>query len=66
MVIKLILEKQGYVVHALADPRLALEHIEKGGKGCSIAVSDIRMPHMTGLELVKYLKKIRLICALYL
>jgi DNA-binding NtrC family response regulator len=54
------LENQGIKVHAFIDPMTALDHIQNEDcKTCSIIISDIRMPVMTGFELVRQLKKVR-------
>jgi CheY-like chemotaxis protein len=59
-VTKKMLEINGYSVHAFDNPIKGLEHVENEDcKECSIVVSDVRMPGMTGLELVMRLKKIR-------
>jgi len=57
-VIARMLERSGYAVHAFSDPRAALEHF-KLCTDCSVVFTDIKMPGMTGPELVVYLKKIR-------
>jgi DNA-binding NtrC family response regulator len=54
-VTKMILERNGYQVHAFHHPEEALDHLE-GCKDCEIVLSDIRMPKMTGIELAKHVK----------
>jgi CheY-like chemotaxis protein len=55
-----LLERSGYSVHSFANPQRALEHIKvERCKDCSIVISDLRMPEMTGFELVQYLKDLR-------
>ena len=55
-----MLENRGYKVHAFTDPIKALDHVKVDScKECSIVVSDIRMPGMSGFELVRYLKEAR-------
>lgn len=49
-----ILEKQGYSVAAFSGPQRALKHIE--GKPCDLVISDVRMPTMSGLELMSRIK----------
>ena len=57
---RMMLEKNGYKVHSFGMPDEALRHIkEQGCKACVLVVSDIRMPGMSGLELVRHIKKIR-------
>lgn len=54
-----ILEHHGYEVHAFSQPLKALEHVKNDCKDCDILLSDVRMPGMTGFELVKAVKNIR-------
>ena len=57
---KKALESQGIKVHAFINPMTALDHIgNEDCKTCSIVISDVRMPMMTGFELVRQLKKLR-------
>jgi len=59
-VIKMMLERRGYDVHAFSDPVLALRHLKEDDcKGCEIVISDIIMPKITGVELSKYVKESR-------
>jgi len=58
--LKTALERKSYNVHAFTNPIKAWEHIKEAGcMDCSIVVTDIRMPGMTGLELAMRLKDIR-------
>lgn len=58
-VAKKFLESEGYQVHAFNNPELALQHITQGCTTCTLVVSDIRMPGMSGFELVRRLKELR-------
>lgn len=58
-VIKIGLEHVGFEVHGFTDPIEALAHMEKGCNTCKLLVTDIRMPNMTGFELVRRVKKLR-------
>ena len=49
-----ILEKQGYSVAAFSGPQRALKYID--GTPCDLVISDVRMPTMTGLELMSRVK----------
>ena len=55
-----MIERKGHHVHAFNDPILALHYLkEENSKECSIMISDIKMPKMTGIELSKYVKEAR-------
>jgi two-component system response regulator ChvI len=59
-VTKKMLQQNGYSVHPFNDPLKALDHVKKDGcKDCSIVISDIRMPGMSGFELVRSVKELR-------
>ena len=45
--------------HTFADPLAALQHIHHGCKYCQVLVSDIRMPALTGFQLVRKVKDLR-------
>ncbi len=53
------LEHAGFKVHAFADPLMALQHIHDDCKYCRVLVSDIRMPALTGFQLVRRVKDLR-------
>ena len=53
------LEKAGFKVHAFSDSVLALQHVKQGCKGCQVMVSDVRMPHMNGFQLVEKIRQVR-------
>jgi CheY-like chemotaxis protein len=60
LVTKLMLERNGFKVHAFSDPSLALKHLKEDGcKDCRLVISDFKMPGMTGLELARYVKQAR-------
>jgi DNA-binding NtrC family response regulator len=50
------LEYVGFKVHAFVDPLAALHHVENDCKSCQVLVSDIRMPALTGFQLVRKVK----------
>lgn len=58
-VIRKGLEQEGYIVHAFNDPKKALEHFMQNGKDCTVVISDIRMPGLSGFELCRRVKKSR-------
>lgn len=51
------LEGAGYGIHAFASPIAAVDHILNGCDDCGVMVSDIWMPMMSGMELVRRIKK---------
>src|SRR5918996_5431213 len=53
------LEHAGFTVHAFTDPLIALHHIQKNCKYCQVLVSDVRMPALTGFQLVRKVKDLR-------
>ena len=54
------LRKAGFAVHSFDNPLRALRHIEVDGcKECKIVVSDIKMPELSGFQLVRKLKGLR-------
>ena len=53
------LEHAGFKVHAFADPLTALHHIQNDCKYCQILVSDVRMPALTGFQLIRKVKDLR-------
>jgi DNA-binding NtrC family response regulator len=53
------LENGGIKVHGFDNPVAALEHIGDGCHDCWLLLSDVRMPQMTGFELVKKAKHLR-------
>jgi CheY-like chemotaxis protein len=55
---KKFLENEGYQVHAFSSPEAAVQHVKHGCTTCTIVVSDIKMPGMSGFELVRRLKEI--------
>jgi len=55
--IKTALEEYGFSVETFNDPLLALNHFKSNPRKFSVIVSDIRMPGMSGIELVAHIKK---------
>ena len=52
-----ILQKHGLDVHAVADAAEALAEIEKDPDAFDVVLTDVVMPHMSGIELVKELRR---------
>jgi DNA-binding NtrC family response regulator len=57
-ILKKMLELNGYKVFAFTDPRLALEHFNLNNEKYGIVISDVRMPHMNGTELVAKIREV--------
>ncbi|MDY0391473.1 MAG: response regulator, partial [Desulfobulbus oligotrophicus] len=55
--LKILLEKEGYNVATAADGREALDLVTR--QSFDLIISDIRMPGMSGLELLAQLKQIK-------
>lgn len=53
------LQHAGFKVHAFVDPIEALRHVQNGCKDCQVLVSDVRMPALTGFQLVRKVKDSR-------
>jgi DNA-binding NtrC family response regulator len=53
------LEHAGFKIHAFVDPLTALHHVRNDCKYCQVLVSDIRMPGLTGFQLVRKVKDLR-------
>jgi DNA-binding NtrC family response regulator len=53
------LELAGFKVHPFADPLTALHHVQNDCKYCQVLVSDVRMPALTGFQLVRKIKDLR-------
>lgn len=52
-----ILEKHGLEVHAVADAAEALAEIEKDPDAYDVVLTDVVMPRMSGIELIKELRR---------
>jgi DNA-binding NtrC family response regulator len=53
------LQHAAFRVHGFADPLEGLQHVENGCKDCQVLVSDIRMPALTGFQLIRKVKDLR-------
>lgn len=48
----------GLAVHVFTDPILALEDFQKNPHGYALVISDIRMPGMSGFQLIREIRKL--------
>jgi DNA-binding NtrC family response regulator len=51
--------KDGYSVHEFYDPLVALDYFKENPKKFSLVITDVRMPSMSGIELVSKIKEIK-------
>lgn len=52
------LRKEGYGVTSFLDPLKALEEIHRRPQRYSIIITDVRMPGISGIELIRRIRKI--------
>ena len=52
------LKKEGYNVHAFVNPVTAYEHLRYSPDACSLVISDVRMPAMSGFQLARKVKEL--------
>jgi len=56
-VLRVIMEDHGHSVHCVTGGRAALEHLEQ--HDVEVVISDVRMPDMGGIELLKAARELR-------
>jgi DNA-binding NtrC family response regulator len=56
---KRTLQKQGYSVFCFTDPFLALEHFKINQSTYSLAISDLKMPSMSGFQFLQNIKLVK-------
>ena len=52
------LTREGYNVHAFSNPEIAFEHFRYSPNECSLIISDVRMPRMSGFQLARKVKEL--------
>jgi DNA-binding NtrC family response regulator len=57
--VKYQLLKDGYSVHEFYDPLVALDYFKENSKKFALVITDVRMPSMSGIELVSKVKEIK-------
>jgi CheY-like chemotaxis protein len=57
LVVRAILEPQGYVLHAAVDGKSARAILEQEGSRIKAIVLDWQMPEMSGIELLRWIKQ---------
>lgn len=58
-VVKLWLQKKGFVAYEFTDPMLALKYFSNNEKNIDLILCDIRMPQMNGYDFVTKIKAIQ-------
>ena len=53
-----VLQLSGYGVNGFTDPPKALEFFAKNRDKCSLAITDLGMPHMNGIDFAAKVRKI--------
>ncbi len=56
--VKILLQKDGYNVYEFYDPLKALNYFKENYKNFALIITDVRMPGMSGIELVSKIKEI--------
>jgi len=55
---KKFLEVSGYSTYGFVSPTAAVEHFKQNPKSYHIIITDVRMPGMSGFEVIRQVKKI--------
>jgi CheY-like chemotaxis protein len=58
LILKMVLEDNGFKVDSFTDPLLALENCKGKASKYEMLILDIKMPDMNGFELYKQIKKL--------
>lgn len=55
---KIALQKDGFTVHTFYDPLSAFTHFKEHADIIALVIADIRMPSMSGIELISKIKEV--------
>jgi CheY-like chemotaxis protein len=58
LILKMVLEDNGFKVDSFTDPLLALENCKGKASKYELLILDMKMPDMNGFELYKQIKKL--------
>ena len=58
LALKLLLEAFGYQVQDFSDPTLAIEALKASAEPLDICLCDLRMPKLTGLQVLEQAKRL--------
>ncbi len=56
--LKIVLQIDGFSTHEFTDPIAALDYFKTDPKKFALAITDIKMPRMNGIELLVKIKEV--------
>ncbi len=57
--LKMVMERRGYQVLAFEDPEVALRHLEADSRPVTLALVDVMLPGMNGVEFARRLRALQ-------